>query len=182
MTYHLSLAGVPCLSSPRCASGTLQHIRNAQFRPRIVRATKQPCGSVRQAVHASSQEASPQAATEQSQISVELMKQMESSITEALHAEKVVVQDVYGDGRHVSIEVVSAEFEGQSSVKRQRLVYKVHLPSFKCHLCFAIQQCFSRSVQLLRFLLNWVSSVDTKDATTCACRQSGKSYKTQYML
>ena len=65
---------------------------------------------------------------------------MECNITEALHAEKVLLQDVYGDGRHVSMEVVSAEFEGQSSVKRQRLVYKVHLPSFICHLSFAICQ------------------------------------------
>lgn len=50
---------------------------------------------------------------------------MEASISQALHAEKVSVQDAYGDGRHVSIEVVSADFEGQTSVKRQRLVYKV---------------------------------------------------------
>jgi hypothetical protein len=32
---------------------------------------------------------------------------------------------MYGDGRHVSIDVVSAAFEGKNSVSRQRLVYKV---------------------------------------------------------
>ena len=35
------------------------------------------------------------------------------------------ISDTYGDGRHVSIDVVSPLFEGQSSVKRQRMVYKV---------------------------------------------------------
>jgi hypothetical protein len=35
------------------------------------------------------------------------------------------VADVYGDGRHVNIDVVSAAFEGKSSVARQRMVYKV---------------------------------------------------------
>ena len=33
--------------------------------------------------------------------------------------------DAYGNGQHVSIDVVSNQFEGQSSMKRQRMVYKV---------------------------------------------------------
>lgn len=70
---------------------------------------------------ASSQDVS---AEEQGQISSELMQQMKRSITTSLEADKVDVTDVYGDGRHVSIEVVSKLFEGQTSVKRQRLVYK----------------------------------------------------------
>jgi len=36
-----------------------------------------------------------------------------------------MVKDVYGDGRHVSIEVISDMFEGESQMKRQRMVYKV---------------------------------------------------------
>lgn len=40
------------------------------------------------------------------------------------------VTDTYGDGRHVSIDVVSNIFEGQSSVKRQRMVYKVTLSAW----------------------------------------------------
>ena len=60
-------------------------------------------------------------------ISEQLMQQMKQSITESLEAEKVEVVDVYGDGRHVNIEVVSKLFEGETSVKRQRLVYKVRL-------------------------------------------------------
>lgn len=52
------------------------------------------------------------------------MQQMQQSIRNHLEADKVEVTDVYGDGRHVNIEVVSKVFEGQTSVKRQRLVYK----------------------------------------------------------
>lgn len=49
----------------------------------------------------------------------------QAKIQEALEAERVLVADVYGDGRHVNIDVVSAAFEGKSSVARQRMVYKV---------------------------------------------------------
>lgn len=66
-------------------------------------------------------------AQEQGQISSELMQQMKNSITSNLEADRVDVTDVYGDGRHVNIEVVSKLFEGQTSVKRQRLVYKVSM-------------------------------------------------------
>ncbi len=52
------------------------------------------------------------------------MASMKAKITEALEADKVDVVDVSGDGRHVSIDVVSKLFEGQSSMKRQRMVYK----------------------------------------------------------
>ena len=50
---------------------------------------------------------------------------MESKISEALEAQHVSVSDVYGDGRHVNIDVVSSAFEGKNSVQRQRMVYKV---------------------------------------------------------
>ncbi|WIA10604.1 hypothetical protein OEZ85_010787 [Tetradesmus obliquus] len=53
-----------------------------------------------------------------------LMEAMQAKIQEALEAERVLVADVYGDGRHVNIDVVSAAFEGKSSVARQRMVYK----------------------------------------------------------
>ncbi len=76
----------------------------------------------RSKVSASSQEVTTE---EQGQISSELMQQMKESITNNLEADKVEVTDVYGDGRHVNIEVVSKLFDGQSSMKRQRLVYKV---------------------------------------------------------
>ena len=49
----------------------------------------------------------------------------QAKIQLGLEAESVSVTDTYGDGRHVSIAVVSNVFEGQSSVKRQRMVYKV---------------------------------------------------------
>jgi stress-induced morphogen len=48
----------------------------------------------------------------------------QAKISEALETENVVVVDASGDGRHVSIDVVSKVFEGKSSVKRQQLVYK----------------------------------------------------------
>ncbi|KAI3807914.1 hypothetical protein L1987_23851 [Smallanthus sonchifolius] len=53
-----------------------------------------------------------------------LMQSMESKIKEQLNAELVTVKDAYGDGRHVSIDVVSSYFEGKSAVNRQRMVYK----------------------------------------------------------
>ena len=34
------------------------------------------------------------------------------------------MKDLQGDGRHVTIDVVSAVFEGKSAVDRQRMVYK----------------------------------------------------------
>eukprot|EP00891_Asterochloris_glomerata_P002625 jgi/Astpho2/2625/gw1.00049.85.1_t len=49
---------------------------------------------------------------------------MRDSITEALQPAKLDIQDINGDGRHVSIDVVSEVFEGESSLKRQRMVYK----------------------------------------------------------
>ncbi|KAM5570165.1 protein BOLA4, chloroplastic/mitochondrial [Rosa sericea] len=53
-----------------------------------------------------------------------LMQSMENKIKEQLNAESVDVKDANGDGRHVSIDVVSSSFEGQSAVNRQRMVYK----------------------------------------------------------
>ncbi|KAL5724623.1 Protein bola4 [Ranunculus cassubicifolius] len=53
-----------------------------------------------------------------------LMQSMHNKIKEQLNADLVVVKDAYGDGRHVSIDVVSSAFEGQSAVNRQRMVYK----------------------------------------------------------
>uniref|UniRef100_A0A7N0U370 Uncharacterized protein n=1 Tax=Kalanchoe fedtschenkoi TaxID=63787 RepID=A0A7N0U370_KALFE len=53
-----------------------------------------------------------------------LMQSMEKKIKEELNAEQVTVKDAYGDGRHVSIDVISSSFEGQSAVNRQRMVYK----------------------------------------------------------
>ncbi|XP_073134794.1 protein BOLA4, chloroplastic/mitochondrial [Henckelia pumila] len=53
-----------------------------------------------------------------------LIESMERKIKEQLSAESVIVKDAYGDGRHVSIEVISTAFEGKSAVNRQRMVYK----------------------------------------------------------
>lgn len=53
-----------------------------------------------------------------------LMQSMEKKIKEQLNADLVTVKDAYGDGRHVSIDVIASSFEGQSAVNRQRMVYK----------------------------------------------------------
>ncbi|XP_057478795.1 protein BOLA4, chloroplastic/mitochondrial-like [Actinidia eriantha] len=53
-----------------------------------------------------------------------LIQSMEKKIKEHLNADSVLVKDAYGDGRHVSIDVISSAFEGQSAVSRQRMVYK----------------------------------------------------------
>lgn len=68
--------------------------------------------------------AGEQASDLQNQVSSELMDSMTKSIQEALNAESVKVTDTYGDGRHVSIDVIASEFEGKSAVKRQQAVYK----------------------------------------------------------
>jgi stress-induced morphogen len=59
------------------------------------------------------------------QIQSTLMESMQTKIEQALDADSVSVTDVQGDGRHVEIVVVSSKFEGQNSVNRQRMVYKV---------------------------------------------------------
>jgi acid stress-induced BolA-like protein IbaG/YrbA len=59
------------------------------------------------------------------QISSELIESMKAKISDALQAQSVNIVDVYGDGRHVSIDVVAEEFEGKNAVARQRMVYKV---------------------------------------------------------
>ncbi|XP_078181034.1 bolA-like family protein [Carex rostrata] len=53
-----------------------------------------------------------------------LILSMQNKIKAELEADSVIVQDAYGDGRHVSIVVIAKAFEGQSPVKRQRMVYK----------------------------------------------------------
>jgi hypothetical protein len=71
-----------------------------------------------------SAQATPESA-EGGVISEVLMATMKQKIGEALETEQVRVVDAYGDGRHVTIDVVSKAFEGKGAVARQRLVYKV---------------------------------------------------------
>ncbi len=52
------------------------------------------------------------------------MEQMREKISQGLEARSVDVNDLSGNGKHVSIKVVSQAFEGKSSVNRQRMVYK----------------------------------------------------------
>ncbi|PNH05148.1 hypothetical protein TSOC_008555 [Tetrabaena socialis] len=58
------------------------------------------------------------------QMSTELMASMRGKICEALETDACLLTDVYGDGRHVSIDVVSKLFAEKSSMQRQRMVYK----------------------------------------------------------
>ncbi|KAK9727071.1 hypothetical protein RND81_05G256300 [Saponaria officinalis] len=67
---------------------------------------------------------SPHHVNDPGSIDSSLMQSMQTKIKDELNAESVVVKDAYGDGRHVSIVVVSSSFEGQSAVNRQRMVYK----------------------------------------------------------
>ena len=104
---HRGTRGIRCISQSKRAVFCEQRISRCLSRNKV---------------SASSQEVTTE---EQGQISSELMQQMKESITNNLEADRVEVTDVYGDGRHVNIEVVSKLFDGQSSMKRQRLVYKV---------------------------------------------------------
>ena len=65
------------------------------------------------------------ASSDQGQIGSALMEQMRGKIQAALNTQLVEVEDMQGDGRHVEINVISADFEGKSAVNRQRMVYKV---------------------------------------------------------
>ncbi|GIL56620.1 hypothetical protein Vafri_11961 [Volvox africanus] len=58
------------------------------------------------------------------QVTAELMNSMRAKICEALETDTCAVTDVYGDGRHVSIEVISKLFADKNSMQRQRMVYK----------------------------------------------------------
>ena len=62
---------------------------------------------------------------EPNNVTIELMSSMKAKIGEALETTQVYISDAYGDGRHVSIDVVSTMFEGKNSMSRQRMVYKV---------------------------------------------------------
>ena len=138
------LSNTHLCSLARCQKGTRgvrcisQSKRTTFYKQRISRC--QP----RNQVSASSQEVTTE---EQGQTSSELMQQTKESITNNLEADKVEVTDVYGDGRHVSIEVVSKLFDGQSSMKRQRLVYKVGN-------CLGIPPVAAVTVKVLK-LLGW---------------------------
>ena len=57
-------------------------------------------------------------------ITSDLIDSMRVNIREQLEAESVEVMDLSGNGRHVTIKVVSEKFEGKSAVNRQRMVYK----------------------------------------------------------
>ena len=60
----------------------------------------------------------PPVSPDQQNISADLVDSMREKIREALQADRVDISDTYGDGRHVSIDVVSKAFEGESSMKR----------------------------------------------------------------
>jgi len=72
-----------------------------------------------------------------SAITAATMADMRRKIGEALETDAVSVTDVHGDGRHVSIDVVAAAFEGKSAVARQRLVYKVRALRVRACVCVA---------------------------------------------
>ncbi|KAJ6840206.1 protein BOLA4, chloroplastic/mitochondrial [Iris pallida] len=66
------------------------------------------------------------------------LNSMENKIKEQLKADFVTVKDAYGDGRHVSIDVVSTAFEGQSAVNRQRMVYKAIWEELQSTVCMQL--------------------------------------------
>mmetsp|Transcript_42597 Transcript_42597/g.114044 ORF Transcript_42597/g.114044 Transcript_42597/m.114044 type:complete len:82 (-) Transcript_42597:50-295(-) len=66
------------------------------------------------------------------------MATIERKLREALDPVKLEVIPAYGDpnGSHVSLRVVSKQFEGKRSMQRQQMVYKVlwdELQSQKIH-------------------------------------------------
>ncbi|KAJ4849912.1 hypothetical protein Tsubulata_011722 [Turnera subulata] len=73
-----------------------------------------------------------------------LMQSMERKIKEELDADSVSVKDAYGDGRHVSIDVISSAFEGKSAVDRQRMVYKAIWEELQ-NIVHAVDQMVTRT-------------------------------------
>ena len=53
----------------------------------------------------------PPSDPQQGLISQQVVASMKESITSELQAERVDISDMYGDGRHVSIDVVASTFE-----------------------------------------------------------------------
>jgi acid stress-induced BolA-like protein IbaG/YrbA len=67
------------------------------------------------------------------QMDSELITTITGKISTALETDRVNVIDVNGDGRHISVAVVSPIFEGKNLVQRQRMVYKVKSRTASSH-------------------------------------------------
>lgn len=104
---------------------------------------------------------------------------IQEKIGEALETDRVTVTDTYGDGRHVSIDVVSPIFAGKSSVKRQQLVYKV-CPHCRCKVQQVQQHCCTSTM----LLCPSGAAIATRCLMLCccSCRPSGWSCRTQCTL
>ncbi|KAF5805409.1 putative BolA protein [Helianthus annuus] len=95
-----------------------------QPRARLILPVTQFGGVVKPLIHTVGSRSISAGVTNDRPIDSPLMQSMETKIKDQLNAELVTVKDAYGDGRHVSIDVVSSDFEGKSAVNRQRMVYK----------------------------------------------------------
>jgi stress-induced morphogen len=116
----------------------------------------------------------PVVSPDQQKISAELVASMREKIREALQADRVDISDTYGDGRHVSIDVVSKAFEGESSMKRCATPTPLHActaPLSACrnclqhsHIsCFCLQgRCLFRQRMVYRAI--WLELQDTVHA------------------
>ncbi|KAK1274461.1 hypothetical protein QJS04_geneDACA012267 [Acorus gramineus] len=115
---------IPSLARPLSASS----LRRLSFRTRV--ATGPPAGGLgfrdapRISLGRRSMSVRATDVSEPGSIDSPMIQSMRNKIKEQLSADTVIVQDANGDGRHVSIYVVSSAFEGQSAVNRQRMVYK----------------------------------------------------------
>lgn len=122
-TEHLKLHLVPTMNMYAMSS-----VLRASLRPhKLVFGQRAMLSSVQTPM--SQRPSNVRMMTSDGQISSDLMDSMRLKIEKALEADEVQVADVQGDGRHVEIVVVSRQFEGKSSVNRQRMVYKVRAHS-----------------------------------------------------
>jgi acid stress-induced BolA-like protein IbaG/YrbA len=62
-----------------------------------------------------------------------------AQIQTSLEATFVDVVDMSGDGRHVTIKVVSKAFEGKNPINRQRMVYKAIWEEMQTDKVHAVQ-------------------------------------------
>lgn len=68
----------------------------------------------------------------------------QAKIKEELQADTVVVSDVYGDGRHVSINVISNAFEGEHAGQRGSLAMQLPEGHLSVHMLAPLLSANSR--------------------------------------
>ncbi|XP_021715644.1 protein BOLA4, chloroplastic/mitochondrial-like [Chenopodium quinoa] len=128
-THQLLLSGQSKVAFSHCPTSQktplrLPNLLEFSGKSPVISATPLQCNNSRRRLSFTTRASAPHNVNDPGSIDSTLMQSMETKIRDELKAEYVAVKDAYGDGRHVSIDVVSSAFEGKTAVNRQRMVYK----------------------------------------------------------